>query len=609
MFKILNFIFLLCLSHLVSAQNIYVKSFNLLETDLDARVHAPKMDQNGEIAAIIKVVTSEKGFSFDVGSLGIVSVDYKNGEIWVYVPRGAQKMTIAHPQLGVLRNHPFGIPIKAANVYELILSTARIEQKVVEVEIETQWLVITGKPNGANVFIDDQLVGTTPFQRKYAEGDYTYRVERPKYLPSAGKVSLYKEKKQIEVNLTPNYAKVSINSNPEQGMQVYLNGENTNKTTPVVFEEMMAGNYEVKLISEWYTPSEKQIKVEADEDMDIYFDMKAVFAELIIETEPAADIFIDGEKQGNGNLQKRFLSGVYDIEIKKENYFAEKKQWQAEVGKKENLSFILKPRTGSLDIVSSPIGAKIKLNGESFGTTPNTIKNHITGKHTLELYYAGYEIEKTTVEIIENKVEKIDVTLMKYKNKISDIDGNEYNTVKIGDQVWTVENLKTTSYKNGDKVVKLLNNNEWSNASTGGWCWYNKDSNNDDVYGKLYNWHAVEDERGLCPTGWRVPSDKDWNILIDYLGGKEEAGIKMKSQSGWKENGKGNNQSNFSGLPGGYRFSNGDFKLIDEGGCFWIYEESDKSNAKYSFLFYNNNFLSKGSLDKKSGLSVRCIKD
>ena len=139
-----------------------------------------------------------------------------------------------------------------------------------------------------------------------------------------------------------------------------------------------------------------------------------------------------------------------------------------------------------------------------------------------------------------------------------------FNSVRIGKQVWSSENLNTAEFSNGDKISEAKTNEEWQTMGEQGksaWCYYDNDPANGIKYGKLYNWYAVADPRGLCPAGWHVPSDGEWTQLSNTLGGDNNAGSKMKSASGWDQGGNGANSSGFSGLPGGYRYSNGTVRL------------------------------------------------
>jgi uncharacterized protein (TIGR02145 family) len=191
---------------------------------------------------------------------------------------------------------------------------------------------------------------------------------------------------------------------------------------------------------------------------------------------------------------------------------------------------------------------------------------------------------------------------------INDIDGNSYKTKKIGTQIWMLENLKVTKYKNGDLIPHVQDSTQWSNLTTGAWCYYE----NDPTKGILYNWYAVNDSRGIAPEGWHVPSDVEWSTLSDYLGGDQTSGNKMKSKSGWISNGNGSNTSGFSALPGGLRNDIGGFQYRDYFGYWWTSTESSTfSNtwANVCALYFNDDLLDRFENFKIYGYSVRCIKD
>lgn len=145
---------------------------------------------------------------------------------------------------------------------------------------------------------------------------------------------------------------------------------------------------------------------------------------------------------------------------------------------------------------------------------------------------------------------------------VKDIDNNSYNTVKIGNQCWMRENLKVSKYRNGEAIPTGLNNADWLNTRNGAYAIYDNSNVNDAIYGKLFNWYAVRDSRGFCPTGWHVPTGAEWTTLTNFLGGDGEAGRKMKSMGTtyWQSPNTGaTNESGFSALPGGYRGFNSSF--------------------------------------------------
>jgi uncharacterized protein (TIGR02145 family) len=191
-------------------------------------------------------------------------------------------------------------------------------------------------------------------------------------------------------------------------------------------------------------------------------------------------------------------------------------------------------------------------------------------------------------------------------------------TVKIGKQKWMAENLNTDRFRNGDLILNAKSDEEWQKAGENmqpAWCYYDNraiqaDPENGDKYGKLYNWYAVTDARGLCPTGWHIPSDDEWTMLENALGGEKEAGNKMKSKSGWAEAGNGTNSSGFSGLPGGFRGSLGAFYLVGENGLWWSSTEDAPEDARFRTLGYGLGGVGRydgGDLGR--GFSVRCLRD
>lgn len=192
-------------------------------------------------------------------------------------------------------------------------------------------------------------------------------------------------------------------------------------------------------------------------------------------------------------------------------------------------------------------------------------------------------------------------------------DGKQYSVIKINSQVWMSENLNASTYRNGDTIRYARNRKEWEIATSkkeGAWCYYNYDPKNGEIYGKLYNFYAVDDSRGLAPKGYHIPSDAEWTVLTDFLGGELISGFKMKSKSGWFADGNGDNRSGFNGLPGGFCNWNGDFFLITVDGNFWSSSDDNYFIAWCRGLNYGDTRVGRyDSYDKACGLSVRCLRD
>ena len=203
-----------------------------------------------------------------------------------------------------------------------------------------------------------------------------------------------------------------------------------------------------------------------------------------------------------------------------------------------------------------------------------------------------------------------------YGSNITDVEGNSYKTVYIGTQQWMGENLKTAKYNDGTTIPNITDNTQWQNNTTGAWAYYNNDAANNAKYGKLYNWYALSKttngNKNVCPTGWHVPTDAEWTVLTDYLGGNSIAGGKLKEvgTTNWNSpNTSATNTSLFTGLPGGYRNFDGYYNVIGSSGLWWSSSESGTFNAWNRYLNYNDGNAGRDSNSKNYGFSVRCLRD
>ena len=195
---------------------------------------------------------------------------------------------------------------------------------------------------------------------------------------------------------------------------------------------------------------------------------------------------------------------------------------------------------------------------------------------------------------------------------LTDIDGNVYQIVKIGNQWWMAENLKVTHYRNGDAIPNVTANSAWASLSAGAFCNYNNDVNQVAIYGRLYNWYTVVDSRKLAPDGWHVPDDGDWQTLIDYLGGSSVAGSKMKEAgtAHWNSPNTGaTNESGFAALPGGKRTREGDYIEKSSYAHFWSATENNSTASIFRYLRYDISGVERGATYKLCGYSIRCVKN
>jgi formylglycine-generating enzyme required for sulfatase activity len=467
------------------SQQISVKSFRPLPNDMDARQNYPEKDLNGELCAIIKIATVEKGFFFDIGSLGITKTVQKAGEIWLWIPRGAKKITITHDKFLPLRDYLFTESILEGVCYEMILVSGKVVTTVVEEEIPTQWLLINSNPPGADVYINDQAAGKTPYQNELVVGKYTWRIQKELYINDAGVVELVAgtQKQKIEVNLKANYGTLNIRTEPEVNAEVFLNGMSINKTTPCQIENVPSGEKTIKATKNLYQISEQVVTVSPESNLqvvliskptfgtisvnstpergatvnldglstgkttpcsiekvpagdhsitvsyDMYetatqrftlvageikplaINMNPTFAGISLSTEPIADIYINGEFKANANWQGRLNPGIYTFEAKLDKHQTAIEKQTVTIGQPINLTLRPIPITGNLKVMSTPFEATIKLNGKEMGQTPVTLKNILIGDYTIELSLAGYATAIENATITEGQTATINTTL------------------------------------------------------------------------------------------------------------------------------------------------------------------------------------------------------
>ncbi len=256
--------------------------------------------------------------------------------------------------------------------------------------------------------------------------------------------------------------------------------------------------------------------------------------------------------------------------------------------------------------------------------------------YSIELYgrnIYGCITSKSLLNNVEIVSEQVTTVEMEWENNlelgtVTDIDGNVYITVKIGDQWWMAENLKVTRYRNGDPIPEVTSGSEWDALETGALCAYMNDHDYIDTYGLLYNWFAADDPRGLAPAGWHVPTDDEWKqleltlgmlpMMLDEWGyrGSEE-GNKLKSIGSqelgtglWTENNIGaTNESCFSAVPAGWRIYTGAFNSVGYGASFWTASEYGDVRAWSRSLSYRVSNILRSYGFKGRGFSIRCVMD
>lgn len=358
--RILAIALMLVCTLTIWAQNISVSSFRLLETDLTA-INAETMerDQNLEVAALIKVVTTQTGFSFDVGQLGVVKTVPMPGEIWVYVPHGIKKISISHPQLGIIRDYFLPISIASARTYEMVLVTGTVETTIRQART-SQYVVFQLTPPNAFVELDGEVLqtdgGIATKMMKF--GSYNYRVQAPNYLPEAGNVTVNdpKNKHVVSVALKPNFSVVTLTVDSDA--EIWVNGELKGKGSWT--GNLGAGTYEFETRKQNYRSISvtRDIVASSESQTIVLQSPTPIVGEAEINSSPAmADIYIDGKKVGQTpQVISDLMIGDHQYRLVREGYVestgvltirdGETSQLSATLKKKENIQ--LKQSKGSI---------------------------------------------------------------------------------------------------------------------------------------------------------------------------------------------------------------------------------------------------------------------
>ena len=403
----------------LQAQNMTVESFSLLPQDLTANVQGTsRFDQNTrKNAALIKIETTQKGFVFEGGSLGFVGdPEYKTGEIWLYVPEGAKKLTLKHETLGILRDYYYGISIQSGKTYLMKLSTGKVVSHV-EHDLGVNYLTLTIEPANAEVYIDGNMIdvdseGVATASLPY--GTHQYEVSAKMYKREVGNITISSEASTEKViKLQPDYSILKINSNP-QGATVYIDDEKAG-TTPVTTKPISPGEHSFQFRMPMYKTKTVTHNVQSGGGTQTVTEtLQPNFSNVTITAPNQSEIYINNEKKGVGSWSGKLNAGDYIVEARKESHHSTKIAINVKVG--ENINKTLEapiPRYGVLDLQTSPAKASVMIDGKEMGVTPQIIKNILIGKRSITLKKEGYETLTKNVTIEEGKVQPEKLTLQK----------------------------------------------------------------------------------------------------------------------------------------------------------------------------------------------------
>ena len=323
--KIILFLLFSFMGLCVMAQNISVKSFRPLVGDMTTTsAEGKRIDQNGEVAALIKVVTPETGFVFEGGTLGIVGTQQRVSEIWVWVPRASRKITILHQQLGQLRDYRFPVEIEADRTYEMVLTTAKVET-IVKEEVRMQYLAFQISPPNATLVVDEKYwdVEADGSAQEYVNfGTYTWRVEAPNYHSDAGRVTVDdpNNAKIVTVTLQPNFGWIEVAGTGNlKDASVYVDNALIGRA-PCKSEALKSGKHTVRITKKMYDTYTETVTVADNETTRLAPSLTADFAEVTLTVDADAEIYVNDERKGTRSWTGSLGSGTYKIECKQANH-------------------------------------------------------------------------------------------------------------------------------------------------------------------------------------------------------------------------------------------------------------------------------------------------
>lgn len=411
---------LLCAS-VLNAQEISVKSFYLAETDLTANTPGTMVyDQNGNVCALIKIETTLDGFSFDVGTLGISETKRVGGEIWLYVPFGIRKITLSHPQFGVIRDYKIPCSIERGRTYIMTLVSGTV-RTITEQAVSKQFLFIQLDPKDAILEINGKIKATDNgvYQELLPFGKWQYKAYCQNYYDLIGVVEISDPDNThtLSLKLKPAFGHLSVlaGDQPEiAGSAVYIDEKYIGKI-PLNSVPVNSGSHRLRIIKELYQAYNETFVISDEENICVTPYLTPDFAEVTLTTIDGADIFINGEKKGNQSWSGKLPYGAYLFETRKTGHLAYKTTY--EISRNHHSKTISidgpAPIYGSLVISSTPAKAKVYIDGEYAGETPRYISSYIIGEYKVRAELDGYEVQTNTINITEGNETSVAFTLVK----------------------------------------------------------------------------------------------------------------------------------------------------------------------------------------------------
>lgn len=462
----------------VFAQNISVSSFKDDPSDLTANQSGTTvLDQNGEKCALIKVRTTQTGFSFDVGALGITKTEQKTAEIWVYVPHGVRRMTIQHQLLGTCE-YSIPIPVERAKTYIMELTTGKV-QTIVEEAVTSQYVVFQVEPkNNVIIVLDNEPLqvseGTAMKRMKF--GTYDYRIDLDQYHSEVGKVTVNdpQNKHIVNVTLRPAFGWIDIKETPSnKDAQVYVDNKLLGNI-PLKSNGISSGNHTVRVIKPLYGIWEQQVAVNDNEITSITPELSANFSNVTLTAPNNAEIWINGEKKGTGTWSGALIAGEYVFETRAEHHRSVSTT-RTIAASAETATIQLPsptPIVGKLEVSTLPAMSEVLVDGKKVGETPVVLNSILEGSHEVVVQKEGrgklvkiVNIEEGANVIIGEELSNVILPKRNFDGRkmLSKIEGYSYGHDENGNVQKDLRTIITFDYYD-DTYLKTLVRKEYYNG-------------------------------------------------------------------------------------------------------------------------------------------------
>lgn len=576
--------------------------------------------------AVLIFYTAINGFTVQSSTGGIVKIESETSKVTVFVKPERQILTLKAPGFFEQKLAMESLSAKEAKFYKL-------NQIEVAYSPEKGSFLINTDPEGCMLKIDGMpsFKQFTPFELyDYEAKKYRISLVKPDYFPIDTLIEIRRGLKQSKMyKLRVMFGIISLKA--PAPVKVKINDLELDAGTEFINQKLREGEYLLTVNDFRFDPYQEAFRIQAGEMKVDELPLVKRVGFLKFNHADAFGFTVNGKAMDKkpGMQVIEFFEGNYELQIKRSGFQPVSFAFSIIKGAIVSFEPVFKSVLIPITITTQPEGATVTLfrNGEPqvLGFTP--LKDELTvGKVEFLVRNPGYHDFKFSAEIEEGTPFTRSIDLQEIKSKLStaeveksktviyptgqlfDICGNFYQTVVIGDQEWTVENLRTTKFNDGTEIQKITDGNEWKNDRTGAYCTYNNRGEFADSVGLLYNYFAVETGE-LAPKigGWRVPTEADWEKLILAAGG-DSAALNLKSRLGWPGKGNGTNNFGFSGLPGGWRSSNSFFHY-GKTGNWWTATESNSEMSKVLIMDYRFSAVEKDSYPKFNGFSIRLVRD